>query len=124
MKNVTSCGELFPDRGEVVDLAVEDAGQPAVRRAHGLRTSLDVEHRQPAVTERHRPVAIVAFGIRAAMAKPRGHADQHFLRQDGWAQIAREAAHEEGGFYPIARLHRRRAAGAPYNKAEFMSSHS
>jgi hypothetical protein len=41
------------------------------------------------------------------MAKPRGHADQHFFRQDGWAEIAGEAAHEEGEFYPIER--RRRA---------------
>jgi hypothetical protein len=85
--------QLAPQRGEVVDLAVEHAREVAVGRAHRLRAAGEVDDRQAAETERERAVAVVAFVVRAAMLQRSRHALQHSLRRGATAQITREAAH-------------------------------
>ena len=56
-------GKLGAQRREVVDLTVEDDGQRAIGRAHRLRASLDVDHREPPVSERERSVAVIVARI-------------------------------------------------------------
>ena len=69
--------QLAPQRGEVVDLAVEHARELAVGGAHRLRAAGDVDDRQAPEAERERPVAVVAFVVRTAVLKTSGHVLQH-----------------------------------------------
>ena len=62
-----------PQRGEVVDLAVEDRPDGAVLVGERLMAAGQVDDRQPAEPQRGMVVAIVARVVRAAMDEPVHH---------------------------------------------------
>jgi hypothetical protein len=65
--------QLGAERLEVIDLAVEDDGQPPVLRPHRLGPAGQVDDRQPPMAERHARLQVRAFAVRTAMGDRVGH---------------------------------------------------
>ena len=67
--------ELGAQFDEIVDLAVEDHAKRAVRRPHGLRAALDVDHGEPTVAQEQRAalVAEEALAVRPPVGERAGH---------------------------------------------------
>ena len=70
---VAERAELGAQRGEVVDLAVEDDGDVADAVAHRLAAAVEVDERQAGVAERDRAVAEDADVVGAAVGEACGH---------------------------------------------------
>ncbi len=69
--------QLCHQVGEIVDLAVENDGERAIRRVHRLDAARQIDESEPAVTERDAGRVIDTFAIGAAM----GHRIRHRLNQ-------------------------------------------
>ena len=70
---VTGCLQLAAQLAEVIKLAVVGDPDAAVFVAHGLGAGLQVDDRQAPMTEGDGMLAMQAFPVRPAMAKPRHH---------------------------------------------------
>ena len=77
-EGVTSGLEPAPQRGEVVDLAIEDGPDGAVLIGERLMPSRQIDDRQPAKPERGMIVAIDAGIVRPAVSDPVHHRLQVF----------------------------------------------
>ncbi len=70
---VTSGGQLLAQRPELVELAVEDAGDVALLVRHGLRAGIEVDHLQAPVAEHAAAERVHAALVGTAMTERVDH---------------------------------------------------
>ncbi len=85
--------ELGAQLAVVVDLAVEDDAQRAVRGPHGLGSGLEIDDAEPAVAEPHGPLGIAPEPLRVGSPVRQGQRHAPEVRFVAVAREARDAAH-------------------------------
>ena len=70
--------QLAFELGMVIDLAIEDDPGILVAGRHRLSASGDVDNRQPAVRQAHRPLRPETLAVRTAMAEDVPHPTEPF----------------------------------------------
>ena len=112
-ENGAEASEFTPQFGEIVDLAIEDDGRPAIGGMHRLRRPFEIDDRQAPVAEPHTLGGPYSGTVRAAMSQRVGHLPHagrvHRLRRPDMEKAC-DPAHGRGArAYPAGRPSRRPA---------------